>query len=65
MGILIAHPESKEKLKAIKAFMMALEIRFEEDENPYNPQFMEKIKRSEEDFKAERYKAVKTEDLWK
>lgn len=44
---------------------MALEIRFEEDENPYNPQFMEKIKRSEEDFKAERYKAVKTEDLWK
>lgn len=44
---------------------MALEIRFEEDENPYNPQFIEKIKRSEEDFKAGRYKAVKTEDLWK
>jgi uncharacterized membrane protein (DUF106 family) len=65
MGILIAHPENKEKLAALKAFMKALKIRFEEGESPYNPEFVKKINRSEEDFKAGRYKAIKTDDLWK
>ena len=45
--------------------MKALKIRFEEEKAPYNPEFVEKIKRSEEDFKAGRFKAIKTEDLWK
>lgn len=65
MGTLIVHPESKEKMQAIKAFMKALKIRFEENDEAYDPEFVEKIKRSEEDFKAGRYKAIKTEDLWK
>jgi hypothetical protein len=65
MGTLIAYPENKEKLAALKAFMKALKIRFEEEKSPYNAEFVEKIKRSEEDFKAGRYKAIKTEDLWK
>jgi hypothetical protein len=38
MGILIAHPENKEKLAALKAFMKALKIRFEEGESPYDPE---------------------------
>jgi len=65
MGTLIAHPESKEKLAALKAFMKALKIRFEEQKLPYNAEFVEKIKRSEAEFKAGNYKAIKTEDLWK
>ena len=65
MGILIAHPENEEKLAALKAFMKALKIRFEEEKSPYDPEFVKKIKRSEEDFKAGRFKAIKTEDLWK
>jgi hypothetical protein len=65
MGILIAHPESEEKSEALKAFLNAQEIRFEEEETPYDPEFVEKIKRSQKDFKAGRFKAVKIDDLWK
>ena len=56
---------NKEKMAALKAFMKALKIRFEEEKLPYDPEFIEKIKRSAEDFKAGSYKAIKTEDLWK
>jgi hypothetical protein len=31
---------------------------------PYNRQLLEKIKRSEKDFKAGKYKVIKTGDLW-
>ena len=65
MGILIAHPENEEKLAALKAVMKALKISFEEEESPYNVEFVEKIKRSNEDFKSGNYKAIKTENLWK
>jgi hypothetical protein len=65
MGILIAHPENKEKLAALKAFMKALKIGFEEGESPYDPEFVEKINRSRDNFKAGKFKAIKTDDLWK
>ena len=65
MGTLIAHPDNKEKMAALKAFMKALKIDYVEDKSPYNPEFVKKINRSEEDFKAGRYTAIKTEDLWK
>ena len=65
MGILIAHPESEEKLAALKAFMKALKIRFEEERSTYNFEFVEKIIQSNEEFKAGNYKAIKTDELWK
>lgn len=65
MSILIAYPDSKEKLAALKIFMKALKIRFKEEKTPYNSEFVKKIKRSEDDFKAGKFKAIKTEDLWK
>ena len=65
MGTLIAHPENKEKSDALKAFMKAVKIRFEEEKSPYDPEFVNKIKRSEEDFEAGKFNAIKTEDLWK
>lgn len=52
-------------MAALKAFMKALKICFEEGESPYNPEFVEKIKRSEAEFKTGKIKAIKTEDLWK
>ena len=65
MGTLIVHPENKEKLDALKAFMKALKIRFEENKSPYDFKFVEKLNRSDEDFKAGNFTAIKTEDLWK
>jgi hypothetical protein len=65
VGILIAHPENKEKLAALKAFMKALKIRFEEGESPYDPEFVEKINRSKNDFKTGKFKTIKTDNLWK
>jgi len=65
MGTLIAHTESEEKLAALKAFMKALKIRFEEEKSPYNSEFVEKINLSNEEFKSGNYKAIKTDDLWK
>jgi hypothetical protein len=65
MGTLIAYPGNKEKLDALKAFMKALKIRFEEEKSPYNPFFVKTIKQSEDDFKAGKFKSIKTEYLWK
>ncbi|HVS93307.1 MAG TPA: DUF2683 family protein [Mucilaginibacter sp.] len=63
METLIAHPENEEKLIALKAFMKALKIPFEK--STYDPEFVKKIERSKQDFKAGKYKAIKTKDLWK
>lgn len=65
MATLIIHPENEEKLEALKAFMTAFKIRFEEDESTYDPEFIEKIKRSDEDFKSGKFKSIKTDDLWR
>lgn len=65
MGTLIVHPDTKKKLTALKAVMRALNISFEEEEAPYNPNFVAKVKKSQADFKAGRYEVIETEDLWK
>jgi uncharacterized membrane protein (DUF106 family) len=50
--ILIAHPKTNEELKALKAFMEALKIKFEmAKESPYDREFIEKIQKSRKDFK--------------
>ena len=33
--------------------------------NTYNPEFVKKIKTSEEEFAVGNYKSIKTQDLWK
>lgn len=45
--------------------MKALKIKFEIAEKPYNPEFVAKIKRSEDDFKNGRFTTVKVEDISK
>jgi len=65
MKSIIVHPENKAQLTALKAILKAMKIAFENKEDIYNPDFVEKIKHSDQDFKAGRYQAIKTEDLWK
>jgi len=65
MKTLIVQPDSKEKLDAIKAFMKALKISFEETKSPYNPEFVAKIKQGEEDIKAGKTKKISLDDVWK
>jgi hypothetical protein len=45
--------EDTSQIEAVKAVMKALKIKFEiSKEKPYNPEFVAKIKRSEDDLKT-------------
>jgi len=62
----IVHPENEEQASALKAFVKALKIKFEiAKDKPYNPEFVEKIKRSKLQHTQGKDKVIKTEDLWK
>jgi hypothetical protein len=59
-----AHPQDDSQVEAVKAFMKALKIKFEiSKEKPYNPEFVAKIKKSEQEFKDGKFTRVKKEDL--
>jgi len=64
-----AYPSDAAQIKAIKAVMKALKIKFEinkekvSGESPYNPEFVAKIKKSQQDYKEEKYTTVKMSDL--
>lgn len=63
-NILIAHPKTKEELKALKAFMEALKIKFEmAKESPYDPEFVEKVLESRKQVREGEVTRVKKEDL--
>ena len=59
------------QIKAIKAFMKALKIKFElskDTEKPYNAEFVKKIKQGDEDLKNGKGRTVTLEELdnlWK
>lgn len=66
MTTITVHPEDASQIQAVKTIMKALKIKFEiSKEKPYEPDFVEKIKRSEEDFKNGKFTSVKVEDLTK
>lgn len=65
METLIVHPDSKEKLNTIKAFMKALKISFEEAKTPYDPEFVEKIIEGDKDIIAGHTKKITPGDVWK
>ena len=67
METLIVHPRSKEQLTALKAIMKALKVDFETEKNAerlYSPEFIAKIKQSEEDIKAGRTTKIEPADIW-
>ncbi len=66
MSTLIVHPDSKEKLSAIKAFMEALKISYEEKgEAQYSPEFVSKVLKGDQDLKEGKGIKIDVEALWK
>lgn len=62
METLIIHPENKEQLSAVKAFLKALKISFEKKESEiYNPHFIETVKKAERNAD---YKTIDPNNLW-
>jgi hypothetical protein len=65
METVIIQTEGK-KMKALKAFLKALEIAFEvKREEVYDPTFIEKIKRGDEDIRNGNTKKITLDDIWK
>ena len=65
-NILIAHPVSSNKLEALKAFMKALDIKYEV--SPYDPGFVDMVLQGDKDIKAGKGKKITKEELdalWK
>lgn len=59
-----SHTENATQLNVLKSVMKALKIKFTiEKVKPYNQEFVDKIKRSEDDFKNGKYRTVKVDDL--
>jgi hypothetical protein len=65
METLIVHPDNKEQLAALKAFMTAFKISFEDEKSPYNPEFVEMIQQGDKDLKAGKGVKVDIDNLWK
>jgi len=62
--IFIAHPQTAEQVKALKAFLHALKIKFEvSKEESYNPEFVEKIMESREQYKKGEFISVDKKDI--
>lgn len=58
--IFIAHPTTREQVSALKAFMQALEIRFEVAKGEsYDPDFVQKIEGSRKQIAAGKFTEVK------
>lgn len=65
METLIFHSDSKAKSDALKAVAKALEIQFETEEQPYDSEFVAKIKKSRQQFENGQHKVIEIDDLWK
>jgi len=65
MSTLIVHHENKEQLSALKAFMKAFNIAFEENKKPYNPQFVKKMNVSKQQLANGETVKVTLDDIWK
>ena len=60
----ISFEESKSDLPA-GSEVVSEKSQVKEVKEPYNKKFVEKINKSEEEFKSGKFTAIKTEDLWK
>ncbi len=63
METLIVHPENKEQLTALKAFMKAFKISFTEEKQEYDPEFVTKIQKSRNQVKKGETRTVNIDDL--
>ena len=61
-----AYPSNSQQIDAIKAFMKALDIKFElAKDSPYNSDFVEKIKNSQKQVKDGKTVKIELDDIWK
>ena len=66
METLLVYPENTKQLKALKAVMEALNVKFEKKEDSsYNPEFVKKIERGQKDFEEGKYTTISLDDIWK
>ncbi|ANI88922.1 hypothetical protein A9P82_06210 [Arachidicoccus ginsenosidimutans] len=66
METILIHTENQEQSKAVKAFMKALNIKFEtKKEKGYNPEFVRKILEGQKEIEEGRGIKIALEDLWK
>jgi len=64
MEALIVEPKNRKQLQAIKAVLKALDISFRTgEESLYDPEFVAKIKKSEQQVKEGKVTRVKKEEL--
>ncbi len=64
METLIVEPKSRKQLNAIKAVLKALDVTFrKEQESPYNPEFVARIRKSEQQFKEGKVTRVTKENI--
>ncbi len=63
-NLFIAHPENKEQVNALKAFVKALKIKFEvASVKEYNPNFVAKIQKSKKEIEGGKFTRIEKEDL--
>jgi len=65
METVIARPVNKEQLAALKAIMKAMKVDFTTEKSTYNPEFLAKVDRAEEQIKSGKYRKVTPSDIWK
>jgi len=65
METLIFRSDNSEELEALKAVARVLKIPFETEDQPYDPEFVAKIRESRKQFEAGDFEVISVEDLWK
>ena len=63
-NIFIVHPANTEQVNALKAFVKALKIKYEETSpKAYNPEFVAKIRKSKDEFEKGKFIRIEKENL--
>lgn len=66
METITIHPKSKQQARLFEQLAKALNVPFtREGKSPYDPVFVDKIKKAEKNFKEGKFTIKKVEDLWK
>jgi hypothetical protein len=66
MAPVTIHPKDQQQWSALKIIFEAMDVPFEkEEESPYNPEFVAKIKRGEKAAKEGKGMKVDMDNLWK
>ncbi len=61
---IIAYPKDIQQMKALKAFLCALEIKFEDPgEEVYSPGFVAKIEESREQYRKGEFISIEKKDI--